>query len=191
METVKIVPESDYAKMESIAIEYLEQETERFKAMYEKLPAAFAGYYIDDKLVGCAYGFPSPRGDDKCFSLDGIAMEWDYKAQGKGSKLLQFWEKCVYDLGFNRVDVGSAGGYVEHFYLKNGYKPLELKILVEGDGWKEKQKDYPFSVAELQTQGKYNKLVIKATSYDEMDKDAITARYGGVDSFFVFEKVLP
>ncbi|MCL2287515.1 MAG: GNAT family N-acetyltransferase [Firmicutes bacterium] len=189
METVKTVPESDYELLEKIVEEYL-GGTENIKAICRDYPATVAGYYIDDRLVGCAYGFPSPWGDDKCFSLDGIAIEWDYKAQGRGSKLLQFWEKCVYELGFSRVDVGSAGGYVEHFYLKNGYKPIELKILVEGDGWKEKQKGYAFPVAELQTQGEYNKLVIKAASCDEMDKDEVTGHYGGVESFYVFGKVL-
>lgn len=187
MEIVKIIPKADYATLESIAEEYLGQDLAELKTMYDKYPAAFAGYYIDNALVGCCYG---QGGSDGYFTLNGIAIVYPYHAQGRGSKLLAFFENCVYKLGYIRIDLGSADGYVERFYLKNGYTPIALKILVEGDGWKEQQQGYAFPVAEVQTQGEYTKLVLTVRDYAAMNKNEITEHYGGVESFFVFEKNL-
>jgi len=190
MEVVKIIPESDYNALENIITEYLPGGTEHTRYICKNFPTTVVGYYLDSELIGYAYGLAHPESDGKTFTLDGIAIVEPYNAIGRGGKLLAFFEKCVYNLGFFSIDVGSAGGYVERFYLKNGYKAMELKILVENDDWKEKQKGYPFPVAEVQTQGEYKKLVIIVTDYYTMNKDEITEYYGGVDSFFVFEKKL-
>ena len=190
METVKVIPESDYGILENLVKEYL-PGTDDIKSICRNYPAAVVGYYLDSALIGCAYGFASPWEGEKRFSLDGIAIAHPFNASGRGGKLLKFFERCVYDLSHRCIDLGSAGGYVERFYIKNGYTPIELKVLVEDDGWKEKQQGYAFPVAEIQTQGEYTKLVLAVNDYAAMDKDEITEYYGGVDSFFVFEKMLP
>jgi GNAT superfamily N-acetyltransferase len=189
VEVIKIIPKEDYDEMKKIVEEYL-TGTEEIKAICENFPTAAAGYYICGKLIGCAYGFASPWGVEAAFSLDGICIVHPYNGAGRGGKLLAFWEKRVYEMGFRSVDLGCAGGYVERFYLKNGYTPIELKILVKGGGWKEKQKNYPFPVAEVQTQGEFTKLVLAVKDYASMNKDEITKHYGGEDSFFVFKKNL-
>jgi len=189
VEVVKIIPKNDYAALENIVAEYM-PGVEHTKYICNNFPTTVIGYYLDSKLIGYAYGLAHPEADGKTFTLDGIAIIEPHNATGRGGKLLAFFEKCVYELGFRRIDVGSAGGYVERFYLKNGYKAMELKILVEGDAWKVKQTNAPFPVAEVQTQGNYTKLVIAVTDYYAMDKEEITLYYGGVESFFVFEKTL-
>ena len=186
MEMIKVVPKSDYAALESVAEEYL-SGAEEVKDICRDYPTAVAGYYINGELVGCCYG---KGGDDGYFSLEGIAIVHPHHAQGRGGKLIAFFENCVSKLGYTRIDLGSADGYVERFYLKNGYTPVALKILVEGDDWKKKQQDYAFPVAEVQTQGEYTKLVLTVDDYTAMNKDEITQYYGGVESFFVFEKIL-
>ena len=189
MEIIKIIPENDYYALENIVAEYM-SGTEWTKYICKNFPTAVVGYYLDSELIGYAYGLAHPGANGKTFTLDGIVIVEPYSAAGRGGKLLAFFERCVYSLGFCSIDVGSAGGYVERFYLKNGYKAMELKILVEGDDWKEKQMDAPFPVVEVQTQGEYTKLVISVTDYFAMNKDEITEHYGGVESFFVFEKKL-
>ena len=184
METVKNIPDEDFAALSAIAAEYLGQDTADLKTMYEKAPRAFAGYYIDDKLVGCCYGKGSDGGS---FTLEGIAVIHPYHAQSRGGKLLAFFEKCVAAQGYTHIGLGSAGGYVEHFYMKNGYRPTALKILVEGESWKSHEL-HP--VIAIESQGPYTKLVLSADQYTAMDKDTITRYYGGVESFFVFEKTL-
>ena len=185
MEMIKVIPESDYSALESIIAEYT-PGTEHSKYICKNFPTTVVGYYLDSKLIGYAYGLAGA--DSKSFTLDGIAIVHPYHAQGRGGKLLKFFENQVFDLGYRCIGLGSADGYVERFYIKNGYTPLELKILVEGDDWKEKQQGYAFPVAEIQTQGEYTKLVLAVNDYAAMNKDEITQHYGGVDSFFIFEK---
>ena len=69
--------------------------------------------------------------------------------------------------GYAAVSVGSADGYVERFYRKNGYVPVELKIFA------------PSGVT-----------VLPVVDYDAMDKRSLTAAHGGGHSFFVFRKEL-
>ena len=134
METIKIIPADDYSEFESLVAEYLPGTSmESLRNMYTNFPSACVGYYIDGRLLGCCYGAGEADGH---FALDGIAIVFPFNAHGKGGALLAFFEKQVAALGYKRISLGSAGGYVERFYLKNGYTAIELKILVPpGEDW--------------------------------------------------------
>ncbi len=90
-----------------------------------------------------------------------------YNAQGRGGALLRALEGEARRRGYAAVSVGSADGYVERFYRKNGYVPVELKIFA------------PSGVT-----------VLPVVDYDAMDKRSLTAAHGGGHSFFVFRKEL-
>ncbi len=66
----------------------------------------------------------------------------DYRNEGYGSKLTQYWENLMRDNGHNYVLVSTQSDeYAQHFYRKLGYKdigaftfandPLELIMLKE------------------------------------------------------------
>ena len=83
--------------------------------------------------------------------------------------------------------MGSADGYVERFYIKNGYQPQSLKILTDNDKWKEREHPQ-FKITDVEEQGKYTKLVLGNMDYENMDKHGLCEFYGGHDCFFVFGK---
>ena len=60
--------------------------------------------------------------------LDGIAIVQPYNAVGRGGKLISLFEQCVSALGYKNISLGSADGYVERFYIKNGYTPVEMNL---------------------------------------------------------------
>jgi len=184
-ETIQVIPPTDYSALATIVAEYL-TGTENILEIAKKCPGTTVGYYLGSELIGTAYGFPSEFDDG--FSLDGIVVVEPYNAAGRGGKLLAFFEQQVAALGYSEISLGSADGYVERFYLKNGYRATELKILVpRGISWE----NHPaFPVAEVQTQGEYTKLVLRVDDYFAMDKDALTCHYHGEDSFFIFVKEL-
>jgi GNAT superfamily N-acetyltransferase len=174
--------------MEGIVAEYLPGTgLGDLRKYYDTCPAVFLGYYINGMLEGVVYGFEVEPGH---FSLDGIAMSWDYKGKGRGSRLIASFEKQVKALGCRKITLGSADGYVEHFYLKNGYTPVEMKILTLNPNWEAKSANCLFPVAYTQTQGEYTKLVIPVSDYHGLDKTAFTEYYDGVDSFIIFKKEL-
>lgn len=144
------------------------------------------GYYKDECLIGVAYGAVNST---ESFRLIGIAIVDPYRGQGRGSRLLQTLEKKAYDKGYRHISLGSADGYAERFYLKNGYSIESLKILSDNDDWKTVELwDYP--LLRIESQGKYTKLVIQISDYERSDKVSICESYGGCDSFYVFEKCL-
>ncbi len=132
MELCKNIEKADYNKFIDIMKLYLPDSDESLvNRMYEKYKNTFVGYYIDDLLVGICYGWPRREAvaDDESYTIEGIAIIHPFNAQGRGPKLLAYFEQRVKELGFFKISVGSADGYVERFYLKNGYIPKEYKVL--------------------------------------------------------------
>lgn len=102
---------------------------------YSKLyPKAFLMLILDGEVIGAAFGrdrsvqFP----EDDSFELCGIAVRYDLQLRGYGSMLLSEFEKAAAIYGANSVSLGSAGGYAERFYIKNGYIPTEYKVWKNG-----------------------------------------------------------
>ena len=79
------------------------------------------GFLLAGGVVGIAYGGPARR-QPGCLILRGIAVAGAHAQKGRGSLLLYRFEEQARAAGFNTVSVGSAGGYVDRFYAKNGYR---------------------------------------------------------------------
>jgi GNAT superfamily N-acetyltransferase len=110
--------------------EYLPgSELSKIKKRYTKFGEAFIMAIADSRVIGAAFGWPRSLDaqNDTSFTLDGIAVDVQYQKRGLGGRLLSEFEKTVSDYGFTKVSVGSAGGYAEHFYIKNGYMPVCYK----------------------------------------------------------------
>jgi len=184
----KIIPPKDYPRLRAIVEEYLPgAQITALDEMCANSPTAVVGYYHEDELIGVCYGFPTNDGD---FSLDGIAIVWDYMKAGKGGELLAFFDAQVATLGYTSISLGSADGYVERFYLKNGYTPTELKLYVSPDYDNALNETAPYPVAYTQPEGDRLKLVFAVHNYHEMDKTVLCEHFNGSDAFFVFVKQL-
>jgi hypothetical protein len=186
MECVKIIPKSDYGTLKLITSEYLSgTDISDLNKMCENFPSAITGYYVDEKMIGVCYGFEI---NYENFALDGIAIIEPYNKSGRGGKLIAFFEQCVSSRGYKFISLGSANGYVERFYIKHGYTPIELKVYVENNEWELKSKNYIYPVTYTQAEGKYIKLVITVVDYYSMNQKEIKEHYNGLKSFFVFKK---
>lgn len=174
MEQCKTISQDDYLSFLKIMDEYLPGDNEeQIYRMYKKYHSAFVGYYLEDILIGICYGWPRSEvvEDDFSFSLSGIAIIHPHNSQGRGSKLISYFEESVKGMGYNNVSVGSADGYVEKFYMQNGYKPVQYKVLREG-------KDtyiHPLNSIE---------------DYQQLNKDNIMENVNGYHGFVVFDKII-
>jgi hypothetical protein len=185
MEDIKRICDYDFIEFNNIVQEYLPGTTEdELYKIYHNNSSISIGYYLEDKLIGVCFG---DIWDDMYFSLIGIAIIHPYNKQGRGSKLLQYFENVVKTKIYSKISVGSADGYVEHFYIKNNYVLSSLKILTDNEEWKQKHNDL-FPVSKMEKQGEYTKLVIENIVYGKIDKQKICKYYGGYDCFYVFEK---
>ncbi len=131
VETIRNIRSGDLLQAAAFIEEYLPGDSDIFFRMYEKYPDLFAGCFMEDILIGICYGYPfaeqRPGEIDKML-LRGIAVRFDYQKSGLGSKLLGYFEDQVRKRGRWTISVGSAGGYVDWFYLKNKYVPIKYCI---------------------------------------------------------------
>ena len=113
------LPDSDPAQMEQYAVAY---------------PGAFLAAERQGQVIGVAFGWPRRFADpqDPSFELKGIAITWDDWRKGHGRRLLAAFEEAAVAYGAEYVSLGSAGGFVEKFYLACGYTPKEYKVWVSG-----------------------------------------------------------
>ena len=114
-----------------IARDYLGEESlETWSGERRANPELTVGCFLPGQLIGLCYGLPDPPDG---VILDGIAMLDRYAGRGFGSRLLQYFDRQIERAGYTVCSLGSAGGYVEHFYTKNGYRPGKFAFWVPSD----------------------------------------------------------
>ena len=115
-----------------LAAELLGQSgADALQADFAAFPELAIALTVDGAVAGVAFGHPD-RGDGA--TLEGITVDDAHTACGLGSLLLARFEQAAADGGYQDVNLGSAGGYVEHFYLKNGYQQAEYMVIIpDGD----------------------------------------------------------
>lgn len=106
---------------------------EKMRKYADVFPELFIALMLGSEVVGVAFGWHrKPEHNDDSFVLDGIAVKHGYTRSGYGRQLLSAIEKAAKNYGAETVSVGSAGGYVEKFYIACGYTPKEYKVWKNG-----------------------------------------------------------
>ena len=128
----------------SIQREYLENWTfDYLRNQFQKQPDLYVGSFLEGRgLVGIAYGVVN---EEKSAVLQGIAVRYSLWRKGIGSRLLRFFEEWVRKKGCRSVSLGSGEGPAEQFYLKNGYRPIEIKAKSEDGRVLSKENVYDYS----------------------------------------------
>lgn len=122
--------------------EYLpDSDPIQLKHFYELFPKAFLVLLQNDEVIGVAFGWHRKLQvpEDDSFVLNGIAIRYDHQKKGYGKQLLRAFEQTVKEYGAPAVSLGSAGGYVEKFYIDCGYTPTEYKVWENGTPMVEKR----------------------------------------------------
>lgn len=125
----------------SLAEEYLPGSN--YDKVYKR-ESEFKKVYLalcrNGEVVGVIFGWPRKIDvpEDQSFCIDGIAVRESFQKHGYGSKLITAFETAAGEYGFGKLSVGSAGGYVEKFYLKNGFQPKQYKAFGDAGIYVEK-----------------------------------------------------
>jgi GNAT superfamily N-acetyltransferase len=118
------------AAADKLAEEFLGQTgREALAADFAAYPGLVIALIVDGVVEGAAFGHPD---GDHGATLDGITVDDAHTAHGLGSLLLARFERAAADEGYRDVNLGSGGGYVEHFYVKNGYQQVEYMVVIPG-----------------------------------------------------------
>lgn len=98
--------------------------------------------------------------------LAGIGVEPDYRRRGVGSALLSAFGDRVNSLGNRRISVGSAGGYVDEFYVANGYAPDSVLVRLDPEDVPENHRTMGYKIVEEQFTNGTKKLYVAVHEYD-------------------------
>jgi predicted N-acetyltransferase YhbS len=128
---LRTIMRDDYEKTYAFQCEYLDVEHfPDFVRRVENNPDLYFVAMDGNEIIGVCYGSPSKK-DESVVHLQGIAVNLDrakgYARVGIGSTMVHAFESGVKKRGYKVISLGSADDpKAEAFYLKNGFKPIEL-----------------------------------------------------------------
>ena len=125
----------------SLAAEYLPGSSpKKMRERAEMFPEAFIALEQDGEVIGICFGWARKLDapEDLSFVLNGLAIKSDFQKNGYGKILLDAFEKAAAGYWYSLISVGSAGGYVEKFYMDCGFIPKEYKVWENGSAKIEK-----------------------------------------------------
>lgn len=185
-EIFKKIPKKDLARAYKMQKDYTGYKGSfaKFKEKYKKCPDLFAGCYIKQNLIGICHGFKR----DNLIILWAIAIHEKQARKGIGSKLLKFFGKQVKKIGEKTISVASAGGYVEKFYLRNGFKPKLFLVRINRSKLPKNYKKKPYEIIG-ERGNQYKKILyIKNIKYSPELREKVKKAYNAYEVDFIFEK---
>jgi hypothetical protein len=156
----------------------------KYKADFKKYPELFIGCFKGGKLIGEASGNPFGKFH---VGLHSILVEEGFRDEGLGIKIIRFFEKNALKYK-SRVTVAS-GNNSDGFYLKAGYKPIEILFQVS----KQKLPNNYFELANLNNErndGQDKFLYIKVKKYSPTLRDTLGKKLRAHSANFIFERIL-
>jgi len=177
----------------AIKLQYLDETPlEGWVAMRGKCRELFVGCRRQGRLVGICYGWAA--GKERCregtIVLHGIAMVEEFAGQGYGSRVLRFFEEQVKRAGYGTVSVGSAGGYVDRFYMKNGYKPVAFMVCVPSDRSYRAELRGRYGVMAERVDGDLRRMYVDVSSLDGELRDRLMVEFDAIEVVAIMEKQL-
>jgi GNAT superfamily N-acetyltransferase len=139
----------------------------------------------DDRLVGYALGLDGPQPG---VQLGGIAVRDTHQNHGIGSDLLAAFEKRAADLGFERASLGSAGGYVDAFYVNRGYRPSHVRVAP--DDPPENYRDLGYEIADETVEDESVVLSVAVDGYEPSLLEEVREAFGDPEAIYIMEKDL-
>jgi len=189
MVEVQMVRESDLPEFRCLHNAYVDRDAslETVRDWYQEHPELLIGAYDDGELAGHCLGLPRAEGE---VELAGIAVEQSHQRQGIGSALLSAFEEQARSLQFQRISLGSAGGYVDEFYIENGYTPHSVLVRLDPDDVPQNYRDMEYKIADERMDGCTKKLYVEVDGFDPAFVEEIRAAFDDSEAVYIMEKDL-
>lgn len=188
MVEIRSVPESDVEAVHHMRNDRIDDESlETVRGWYRQNPELFVGAYDAGDLVGFCTGHERVAG---AVSLNGIAVEKSSVCRGIGTTLLAAFEERVVSLDYERIGVGSAGGYVDEFYLQNDYEPSAVLVRNRTEDLPNGYRDLEYEIVEEKIEDGTQKLYIEAHEHDPERVEEIQDAFNDPSAIYIMEKRL-
>lgn len=189
MVDIRTVDESDLADFRRLHNTYVgrNESLETVRHWYREHPELLVGAYDDDQLVGHCLGIPRSEGE---VELNGIAVDQPYQRRGMGTKLLSAFEDRVSSRGFQRVSLGSAGGYVDEFYIENGYSPDSVLVRLDPDVDSQDYTEMGYEIGDERMDDGLKNLYVEAEEFDPGFLEEIRQVFEDPEALYIMSKEL-
>ena len=157
-----------------------------FRACVARAPELALVAVDGAEVVGVCFAAVPHEGEGVV--LDGLAVDGTRTRERVGTRLLTAFEERAAAAGFARVSLGSAEGYVEDFYLQNGYVPVEFLVTTAEE---EPPLDESLEVLRFRESGEALLLNIASENgYTQAEKERIRDLTSAHEVLLIFEKRL-
>lgn len=150
-------------------------------------PGLVVGAYADGELVGFATG---DDGYGDCAHLNGIGVRKSHTCRGIGSALLDRFEAEAAAAGFPCVSLGSAGGYVDEFYLANGYEAESVLVRLDPDDVPADYADRGYEIVEERLDEGFRKLYVGVDEHDFDFVESVREDFDDPEAIYIMRKTL-
>ncbi|MFB6186530.1 MAG: GNAT family N-acetyltransferase, partial [Halobacteriaceae archaeon] len=157
------------------------------KSWYEQVPELFIGVYDNNTPIGICIG---RKRDSAHAELAGLGVIPEYRQQGIGTRLLERFEHNAKNIGIERITLGSAGGYVDQFYVDNGYTPEKILVRVSTEQLPNDDNDVEYEIIEEKEENGTRKIYINATEVDQSYLNDIRTTFGDDEAIYIMAKHL-
>lgn len=162
-----------------------------WKQRREAFPDLFLAARVQDRVVGICYGWPAvAEGLPDSIVLQGIAVADAWSSRGIGSQLLSAFELAALERGAASVSLGSAGGYVDRFYSKNGYEPTDYMICLAADRAVDAALRQRFALHHERLDGDLRRLYVAIDRLDEELRQKLLSAFAADEVIAIMQKDL-
>jgi len=177
----------------SLKQEYLDDSPfESWQIQRSTHPDLFLAARVDGHAIGICYGWPpdAEHVSADTIVLQGIAIAENFSGKCHGSQLLHAFESQVAMRGGNTISVGSAGGYVDHFYMKNGYAPTAFMICIPADRQIPPALTREYSVSDERSDGDLRRLYVGISRLDNTLRERLISAFDADEVIAIMDKDL-
>lgn len=185
---IKKLPEKDLDEAYALDKKYVHEDStlDEFKKFYQENPKLYVGCYEEGELIGLVYG--STKED--FVILNSIAVRGDYWRKGIGSKLLKKFEEQVKKLNATKISVVAAEGWVENFYLKNGFELVAFFVQIKKNKLPKDYKKFGYKIVKEKEDMDKKILFIETKELSTKDRETIRKKFNAEQVNYLFEKKL-
>lgn len=193
MVEIRSVPVADLDTARQLHNQYTASDVSRatFREWYDQYPELLLGAYEgteDETLVGYCLGVTGH--EEGGVELKGIAVTESSRRQGIGSLLLAQFESNAAELGIDHIGLGSAGGYVDEFYIENGYEPERILVRFDAATVPETYRDLDFEIVNERLDDGTKKLYVGVDEFDPAYLETVRDAFDDPEAIHIMEKSL-
>ena len=180
------IPKSDVEAVHQMRTDRIgEISLETVQEWYDENAELFVAAYDGGDIVGICIGRDGPH---EGVELNAIGVAESHMRRGIGSAMLDALEERAASLGYDRIGLGSAGGYVDEFYLANGYEPANVLVRLDSEDVPADYRELGYEILDERIDDGIRKLYVGVDGHDSAFVEGVRETFDDPEAIYIMEK---